>query len=144
GVDVLMTWFAVNPTTTKRFGMLPPLSASALRGLSLCALLGVELLTLTFGFDTQRLTGAAPAWAGWLGYAPVGLSIGLAAGAAFLVISGQRLPTLWQAMRTSSHHHRWGLWLAGHLVACGVFTCVTAAIRAGASAGVASSLLSPV
>jgi hypothetical protein len=32
----------------------------------------VELLTLTLGFDTQRLTGAAPAWAGWLGYAPVG------------------------------------------------------------------------
>jgi hypothetical protein len=120
----------VNPTTTKHLGMLPPLPAHALRGISLCALLGVELLTLTLGFDTQRLTGAAPAWAGWLGYAPAGLYIGLAAGAAFLVIISPRLPTLWQAMRTSSPHHRWGLWLAYHLVACGVFTCVTAALLA--------------
>jgi hypothetical protein len=104
----------------------------------------VELLALTLGFDTQRLIGAAPAWAGWLGYAPVGLSIGLAGGAAFLVLLGPRLPTLWQAMRTSSHHHRWGLWLAGHLVACGVFTCVTAAILAGATAAVPPSLLWPV
>src|SRR5215475_12365601 len=108
--------------------MLPPLPAHALRGISLVALLGVELLTLTLGFDTQRLTGAAPWWAGWLGYAPTGLYIGLAGGAAFLVLLGPRLPTLWQTMGTSSHHYRWRRWLAGHLVACGVFTCVTAAL----------------
>ena len=134
----------MNPTTTKRLGILPTLPAHALRGISLLALLGVELLTLTLGFDTQRPTGAAPRWAGWLGYAPTGLYIGLAGGAAFLVLLGPRLPTLWQTMCTSSRHHRWGLWLAGHLVACGGFTCVTAALLAGEPAAVPPSLLWPV
>jgi exosortase E/protease (VPEID-CTERM system) len=44
------------------------------------------------------------------------------------VIVGARLPTLWLALLTPTRRHRWGVWLAGHGVACGIFTLVTAAI----------------
>ena len=92
----------MNTEMTKRLGMLPTPPASAIRGICLLVLLGLELLTITMGFDTQRLTGAAPWWAAWLGYAPAGLYIGLAGVAAFLVIIGPRLPTLWLALLTPS------------------------------------------
>jgi exosortase E/protease (VPEID-CTERM system) len=103
----------------------------------------MELLALTLRFDTQGLTGAAPWWAVSLGYAPAYLQIGLASVGAFLVIVSRRLPTLRRTLRTASRHHRWGVWLAGHGVACGVFTLVTAAVLDVETAAVPPSLLWP-
>jgi exosortase E/protease (VPEID-CTERM system) len=134
----------VNTGTPLRLDRLPALSSPAIRGTWLLGLLGLELLVLTGYFDTQGLLGAAPWWAVWLGYAPAGLSIGLTSVATFLVIVGPRLPTLWQTLHPPARQHRWGLWLAGHGVACGVFTLVTAAIFDVETAVVPRSLLWPV
>jgi hypothetical protein len=84
--------------TTPRLDRLPTPPSPARRGIGLLGLLGLELFALTLRFDTQGLMGAAPWWAVWLGFAPAGLSIGLASVAAFLVLVGPRLPTLWQAL----------------------------------------------
>jgi exosortase E/protease (VPEID-CTERM system) len=134
---------AVNTEMTNRLGTLPTPPSSAIRGTSLLVLLGLELLALTMCFDTQGLTEAAPWWAPWLGYVPACLQIGLAGVAAFLVIVGSRLPTLWLTLLTPACRHRWGVWLAGHGVACGVFTLMTAAIFID-TADVRPSLLWPV
>ncbi len=135
---------AVHTETTHPLGRLPTPPALARRGICLLVLLGMELLALTLRFDIQGLTGAAPWWAVWLGFAPAGLHIGLASVAAFLVILGPRLPTLWQALHPPGRHHRWGLWLAGHGVVGGVFTLVTAALFDVETAAVRPSLLWPV
>jgi exosortase E/protease (VPEID-CTERM system) len=104
----------------------------------------MELLALTMRFDTQGLTGAAPWWAVWLGAAPACVHIGLASVAAFLVLIGPRLPTLWRGILTAARQHRWGGWLAGHGIACSVFILVTAAILDVETAAVPPSLLWPV
>ena len=64
--------------------------------------------------------------------------------AAFLVIVGPRLQTLWQAMFTPSHRHLRGLWLAWHVVAFGIFTLITAAILDVKTEAVYPSLRWPV
>src|SRR5262249_61166584 len=89
--------------TTKRLGTLPTPRARMLHGAGLLVILSIELLVLTVRFDTQRLEGAAPWWAVWLGYAPALLRLGLTFVAAFLVIVGPRLQTLWQAMVYPAH-----------------------------------------
>jgi exosortase E/protease (VPEID-CTERM system) len=134
----------MNAETTKRLGMLPTPRARLLHGACLLMILGIELLVLTICFDTQRLAGAAPWWAVWLGYAPALLRFGLTCVAAFLVIIGPRLQTLWQAMLTPSHRHLRGLWLAWHVVAFGIFTYLTAAILDVNTEAVRPSLLWPV
>ena len=127
-----------------RLGTLPTPPSPAIRGLCLLVLLGLELLAITMRFDAQGLTGAVPWWTVWLGYASVCLPMGLAGVAAFLVIVSPRLPTLWQALHTPSRPHRWGIWLAWHSVAFGVFTLITATILDVATAAVHPSLLWPV
>jgi exosortase E/protease (VPEID-CTERM system) len=134
----------VHTETTPRLDRLPTPPSPARRGIGLLGLLGLELFALTLRFDTHGLMGAAPWWAVWLGFAPAGLSIGLASVAAFLVLVGPRLPTLWQALHPPGRHHRWGRWLAGHGVACGVFTLMTAALLDVEPAAVRPSLLWPM
>jgi hypothetical protein len=82
--------------------------------------------------------------AGWLGYAPDFLHIGLASATAFLVIAAPRLKRVGQAILTPLHRHRWRLWLAWHIVAFGGFLVVTAAILDVETAAVRPSLLWPV
>jgi exosortase E/protease (VPEID-CTERM system) len=134
----------MTPETPHPLGRLPLSPSPALRGTWLLVLLGLELLALTLRFDTQGLTGAAPGWTRWLGVAPACVHIGLASVAAFLVIVGARLPTLWQVLHPPVRQHRWGLWLAGHGVALSVFILVTAAILDVEPAAVRPSLLWPV
>src|SRR5438309_973594 len=100
--------------------MLPIPSSHVLRGLCLLILLGLELLGLTIRFSGQGLAGGTPWWALGLSYAPIYLHMGLAGVAAFLVIVGPRLQTIWQGMFQPSPPHRWGWWLALHVVAFGV------------------------
>jgi exosortase E/protease (VPEID-CTERM system) len=125
-------------------GTLPTPPAPTSRGTWLLGLLGLELLALTMRFDAQGLTGAAPWWAAWLGSASAGVAMGLAGVAAFLIIVGPRLPTLWHALHTPPRPHRWGLWLVWHSVAVGVFTLITAALLDVETAAVRPSLLWPV
>ncbi len=134
----------MNAETTKHRDTLPTSRARMLHGACLLMILGIELLVLTVRFDTQRLAGAAPWWAVWLGYAPALLRLGLTFVAAFLVIVGPRLQTLWQAMLTPSHRHVRGLWLAWHVVAFGLFTLLTATILDVHTEAVRPSLLWPV
>src|SRR5712691_7902861 len=134
----------MNAETTKHRDTLPTSRARMLHGACLLMILGIELLVLTVRFDTQRLAGAAPWWAVWLGYAPALLRLGLTFVAAFLVIVGPRLQTLWQAMLTPSHRHLRGLWLAWHVVVFGIFTYLTAAILDVNTEAVRPSLLWPV
>jgi exosortase E/protease (VPEID-CTERM system) len=134
----------MNAETTQRLGTLPTPRARMLYEACLLVILGIELLVLTVRFDTQGLEGAAPWWAVWLGYAPALLRLGLTFVAAFLVIAGPRLQTLWQAMLTPSHRHLKGLWLAWHVVAFGIFTLLTAAILDVKTEAVYPSLLWPV
>ena len=134
----------MNTEMTHPLGRLPTPPARARRGLWLLVLLGMELLALTLRFDAQGLTGAAPWWAVALGYAPAGLQIGLASVGAFLVMVGRRLPTLRRTLLTSTRPHHWGVWLAGHGVACGIFTLVTAAVLDVETAAVPPSILWPV
>ena len=134
----------MNAETAKRLGTLPTPRARLLHGACLLVILSLELLVLTIRFDTQRLEGAAPWRAAWLGYAPALLRFGLTFVAAFLVIVGPRLQTLWQAMLTPSHRHLRGLWLVWHVVAFGIFTCLSAAILDVKTEAVRPSLLWPV
>src|SRR5215470_3240241 len=133
----------MNAEITKRLGTLPTPRARMLHGACLLLILGIELLVLTIRFDTQRLEGAAPWWAVWLGYAPAVLRLGLTFVAAFLVIVSPRLQTLWQAMLTPSHRHLRGVWLVWHVVAFGIFTFLTAAIFDVKTEAVRPSLLWP-
>jgi exosortase E/protease (VPEID-CTERM system) len=134
----------MNAKSTEHLGTLPAARTRMLHGACLLVLLGIELLVLTVCFDTQRLEGAAPWWAVWFGYAPVFLRLGLTFVAAFLVIVGPRLQILGHAMLTPSHRHLRGLWLAWHVVAFGIFTCLTAAILDVKTEAVRPSLLWPV
>jgi exosortase E/protease (VPEID-CTERM system) len=134
----------MNAEMTKRLVPPPTPRTHVFRGIGLLVLLCLEMLVITLRFDTQGLTGAAPWWAEWLGYAPAFLHMGLAGVAAFLVIVGPRLKTVWQAVCMPSSRHRWGVWLAWHLVTGGVFTLLTAAILDVETAVVRPSLLWPV
>src|ERR1043166_9204204 len=134
----------MNAETTKRLGTLPPPRARLLYGACLLVILSIELMVLTVRFDTQRLEGAAPWWAVWGGYAPALLRLGLTFVAAFLFIVGPRLQTLWQAMLTPSQRHLRGWWLVWHVVAFGIFTCLTAAILDVKTEAVRPSLLWPL
>ena len=135
--------WAVNTETTQRFGMLPIPPSLAIRGPCLLVLLGIELLAITMRFDISGLT-EAPWWPLGLGYARTYLPIGLAGMATFLIIVGPRVPTLWLAMHTRSRRYRWGVWLAGHVVAGGVFTLITAALLDMDTVAVRPSILWPV
>jgi exosortase E/protease (VPEID-CTERM system) len=134
----------VNAEITKHLGTLPAPRARVIRVACLLVILGLELLVITIRFDTQRLAGAAPWWAVWLGYAPAFLHIGFAFMAALLVIVGPRFQSVWQAMLIPLHRHLWGLWLVWHVVAFGIFTLVTAAILDVDTAAVRPALLWPV
>ena len=134
----------MNAEITKHLGTLPTLRSRVIRVACLLVTLGLELLVITIRFDTQRLEGAAPWWAVWLGYAPAVLHIGFAFVAALLVIVGPRLQSVWQSILTPSHRHLWGLWLAWHVVAFGIFTLVTTAILDVDTAAVRPSLLWPM
>jgi len=134
----------VNAGLSKRLETLPIPPSGVLRGLFLFILLGLELVGLTIRFDAQGLAVATPWWAVGLSYTPIYLHMGLAGVAAFLVIVSPRFPTIWQGMFQPSRSHRWGLWLALHVVAFGVFTLLTAALLDGESASIGLSVLLPV
>jgi len=134
----------VNAGLSKRLETLPLPPLRVLRGLCLLILLGLELLELTIRFDAQGLARATPWWAVGFVYTPIYLHIGLAGVAAFLVIVSPRLQTIWQAMFQPTRPHWWGLWLALHVVAFGVFTLLTAAILDVDTAAVGLSVLWPV
>ena len=136
---------AVTTETPKRRRMFPTPLSHVSRGTCLLGLLGLEVLAITGRFTAHGLLEAAPWWAEWFGAAArAGGYMGLAGGAALLVILAPRLPALGQAIRLPTRRHRWGRWLAGHGMAFGVFTGLSATLFAVEPAAVPASLLWPV
>jgi hypothetical protein len=120
------------------FGVLPrfPLPrlappSFAWRWLCVLSLLVGEILALTLRFDTQSFSDSHLPLAVWAGSAPALLKIGLAAGAAFLMLIGldwRSLPDPRQYADSSS----WGLWLGAHLAGIGAFTYCSSVVFFGA------------
>jgi exosortase E/protease (VPEID-CTERM system) len=97
-----------------------------IRWIGLLGLLTLEVLGLTWRFDTQTLTDTPHGWAVWLGHTPALLNISLASVVAFLLFVGARAPTALQALLQQYPQHRWRACLVLHFVAFSIFVYVTA------------------